>query len=169
MADENDLVQGQRVDDFQQVGGIAFEAGVAALVPGFGLGMAAAGVVEQHDAVAGLESRGDEAPDLLVAAEAMGEDEGAPALAAELHVVASQDVGLHRCGFADSAARGKADCPGAISIKTRAAHDGAPRIPWFAEGEFSDCRVRAGRLAPTLRPQFAKFAWRGEWCKKALR
>ena len=73
--------------------GITLQAGVAAGVGCGQVGAADSNVVEQHDAVLAGEVGRDRAPDAVLAAEAVDEDERGPAQVAALDhdVVAQQD------------------------------------------------------------------------------
>ena len=78
VADEHDVRQVERVADLQDVVGVAAQVAVAVGVEGPEVRPAGADLVEQHDAVGGLEGRRDEPPHVLVAAEAVGEQHRRP-------------------------------------------------------------------------------------------
>ena len=74
VADEDHVAQLQLAADLEHVVGVALQRVVLAAVVGGEVGAAGADVVEEDDAVVVLERRRDEAPHVLVAAEAVGED-----------------------------------------------------------------------------------------------
>ena len=78
------------VNDPPYVGG--FERGVARRVVGAEVGLAGAHVIEEDDAIVGLERGRHEPPHVLVTAEAVREEHGLRAAPEDLHVVASEDV-----------------------------------------------------------------------------
>jgi hypothetical protein len=78
--------------DFQQVAGVAVQRAVLLAVVGLQVREAAADLVEQHGAIARGEVRREQAPHILVAAEAVGEDQGGWTVAGDLDVVALADV-----------------------------------------------------------------------------
>lgn len=79
------------VDDLQHVVRIAMERGVLAGVVGAEVGQAAAHHVEGDGAATRGIARRQQAPHVLVAAEAVGEHEAAGAIALDLHVVSAPD------------------------------------------------------------------------------
>lgn len=76
MADEDHRAAGERIEDLEQVVGIALQAGVLVAAVGGQVGAAAADQVEGDDAEAVLVGRREEAPHGLVAAESMCKDHG---------------------------------------------------------------------------------------------
>ena len=76
MADEHAAGDVERPTDLDQIVGIAVEAGIFAGIISGKVRPARTDVIEQHREMVGLESRRDEAPHVLVAAEAMRENHG---------------------------------------------------------------------------------------------
>ena len=75
VADEDRTVDVQRTQDRQDVLGVAVQRPVALGIEGRVVGMAVADVVEQDHAVLVGKRRPDEAPHVLITAEAVGEDD----------------------------------------------------------------------------------------------
>src|SRR3954451_10257284 len=77
MADEHRIPKLQLAADLDDVVGIAFKGGVSSLGKRAEVGPAGADVIKKNGPEPVPESGFDEAPHVLVAAEAMGEDHGA--------------------------------------------------------------------------------------------
>ena len=65
--------------DLHQVVGVTLESAILAGITGTEVGLAGADMIEQHGEMVSLESRGDEAPHVLVATETTSKDHRLPA------------------------------------------------------------------------------------------
>jgi hypothetical protein len=93
MAHQHRVLRAGGIAHLQQVVGVPLKAGVAGGVGGRQLRLADASVVEQDDAVVGGKLRRHRAPDALLAAEAVDEDErrATAVVALDHDIVALQD------------------------------------------------------------------------------
>jgi hypothetical protein len=96
VADEDDVAQIERGANVEHVLRVAVEAAVAFGAVLTEVGLPRADVIEEDDAVVVLERRGHEAPHVLVAPEAVGEQHGLRAPPRYLHVVPREYVLRHR-------------------------------------------------------------------------
>ena len=85
-------LQAELAADLDDVVGISVERCILRRVVGGEIGLPGADMVEQHGPEIRLEGRRDEAPHVLIAAEAMGEDHRRLARPSHLDVVSLQNV-----------------------------------------------------------------------------
>ncbi len=95
MPDEDHLTQVEGVDDVEHVAYIAVEGAIAIHVVRGKITFPRAHVVEAHHAIVVLECGRHEAPHVLVAAEAVGEEHGGGTAPGDAHVVAEEDGRRH--------------------------------------------------------------------------
>jgi len=88
VADEHDVFERELAADREHVVHVAVEPFVLRAIVGASVRAAVADIVEEHDSVVVLEGGRDEAPHVLVAAEAVREEHRLRAAAGDLHVVA---------------------------------------------------------------------------------
>ena len=92
MTDEHGVFQPQLTADLDNVLGIAGKHRILSMVIGREVGASRAHMIEEHDFEIVFKFRGHEAPHVLVATEAVGENHSPLALPTDLDVISLQNV-----------------------------------------------------------------------------